>query len=182
MDAPADDPRLASLPPGKRPTERRPFRRYLGRSAAQRRIFVARDALWLVEGQYTETYRRLGFADIQLILWRPNQGRAIALTILGLALLLIGLLSAGNIGFDDGGLIFLLFMGLPGAVLLGRVIWVGTRGGYCRTFLTTAVQQAEVPIIDTRAKLDRFLKEVGGVIDAFQNHPERAEGREKAEV
>lgn len=161
------DPKFASLPQDKRPSEHRPFQRLFGR-AGRKRIYVTDDAVWLVDGAYQETYRRLPYADVQAVICQPLHATLIAGLITGVVMLLLAVFLIGAGSANDFNLPLGVIFGFVAALVLTWGVYGAACGGYCKTYFRTAVQTVKAEALDTRRKTNRFLAQVGGVITAVQ--------------
>lgn len=125
------------------------------------------DHLLLVEGVYTERYRRVDLADIQAISYATTPGalRGTLALLTGAALMF------------GGGLLPIAYGATPGEVLwlqaftLLLVIAAGVnaaRGPSCRFLLKTGVQTIEVPSLRRVWKADKVYEILSNRVEAVQ--------------
>lgn len=131
-----------------------------------------------VQGNYTEKYRKFPLKDLQSISTRTDRTRMVAMVILGLLLLILGVIIFSSTLEYDGpefALWVSLWPGVPAAMFLGYAVWVGTGGGFCKTFLCTAVQMTKIEGLDNHRKVKKLLRKIRPLLEAAQGGwtPER---------
>ncbi len=141
------------------------YRKLAGRSSMSvQKAYLGDDHVLVVDGQFTETYKRLAYEDIQAILVCPTKSA----NIIALILLLVGipmLLSLPVSGMDYIPMFIfgLIFVGFGGLLLWGR--------GSVMFGIKTAVQTVVISGINSKrkakkaeAKLVEAIERVQGVL------------------
>jgi hypothetical protein len=134
-------------------------------SLSRHSLWLGSDHLLSVQNHnYTESYRRFYFKDIQALLIRPSrQGyfwTALFLLGVGGAALLMTNEEAAAKGFGLGfGLFFLLLL---------IIHW--WKGSTCHSYLKTAVSQEELPALGRRPTATRVIQKIYPLIEASQSH------------
>ncbi|MEO0793533.1 MAG: hypothetical protein AAFX93_00135 [Verrucomicrobiota bacterium] len=121
-----------------------------GGGFVRQKIFFGEDHMLVIDGQYTETYRRLYFDDIQAVV-RCGNGYSIVLRVFLIIFMMfsaIGMLSSTDF-FNWGALIFFVIF----LSFLLNSFWCK---GSCDTAVKTPLQLVRLPSLNNVRKAEKF--------------------------
>lgn len=139
-----------------------------GGSFERQKLYFGDDHLLVIDGTYSERYRRLYYKDIQALLRYPTAGSIILQVILIFILIpsLIGLLSGDEFAWGY------LFPIVPIGLILAYSIYLGRS---CRIALKTQVQLVRLSAVGNLRKARKFEARL-------TERVEQAQGRLTAEA
>ncbi|QYY35096.1 hypothetical protein [Ruficoccus sp. ZRK36] len=117
-------------------------------------LYDAEDHLLMVNGSFTEEYRRFYYQDIQAALIKNQVGKMVFLI-----LLLLALLGGTAISLSAGGdfVPFALVLGLPALIILAWGLPIMLTGGFCKFYLQSEVQNMEIPPVKSVKKARKII-------------------------
>lgn len=139
-------------------------------TGARQTLYQAEDHLLMLEGYWTERYRKFPYRDITAIIWSPTYKYSGYNAGLGPGLVMAILLIVFNTGLygPDGLAVFGWIIGVPMAVMLAVNL---VKGPTVRCALRTKVQQVQLESVTRRARLNALLAAIGPQIEAAQGAP-----------
>ncbi|MEX0323870.1 MAG: hypothetical protein AB3N63_17055 [Puniceicoccaceae bacterium] len=134
-------------------------------SFAYQKLYLGEDHLLVSDGYMVEQYKRLYFADIELIALSRTSTFALINAVFGVGLVLGLILVAG---FQDNPeaawTLGIFFLGMPFLVLLINLI----KGPSCMLEITTGVQQLKIRCVSRERKARSILKRTVPMISQAQ--------------
>ncbi|WP_269540261.1 hypothetical protein [Cerasicoccus fimbriatus] len=126
------------------------------------RVYFGDDHLLIVDGKFTEVYRRLYYKDIQA-LQRHNTSTSIWVQMFFLVVIILSLIGLGSgMNAPNWGAMYLL---VPSSVFLAYSIYCGRS---CALGIKTQVQQVRLVGVGAMRKAVKFEKQLTERITAVQ--------------
>ncbi|WFB36771.1 hypothetical protein P3T73_03220 [Kiritimatiellota bacterium B12222] len=127
-------------------------------------LYLMGDHILKLEGQFTETYRRFYFKDLQSAYWIKNRGSLWAMIIF--ILLFIAIAIPFFINDLPGVAAFPAGIALLATIYL---LFIQATGGYVHFYLSTPAQEERIREIKTQRKARKILRLIESHIERSQS-------------
>lgn len=132
---------------------------------AYQRLYEGKDHFLVIDGIYSETYRRLFYKDVEALIYCPTKAGTITIWISGLALLvsLLGFAATMSSGSAIVGMwIFFCIISAPVFILSAIA------GGTCSFAIKTSAQIIQLRNVSGRRRARKLMRKVTEIVEGVQ--------------